>query len=127
LPVTVSLEYQRNLHAVSDRDTARSFRLDAGRAQQRGDWQFGWHFFDVEQESIMSALGESDWRAPSNVAQHRYAVNVMLHDQVQALFTWYRGRTLDTSAPGALLVPGLVPGRREPWANRLYFDVLYRF
>ena len=75
----------------------------------------------------MSALGESDWRAPSNVRQHRFAVAYMAHDHVQGLFTWYRGKTLDTSAPGALLVPGIAPGGREPWADRLYFDVLYRF
>ena len=128
LPVTVSLEYQRNLRAfASARDTAKSFRLDAGRAQRRGDWQFGWHLFDVEQESIMSALGESDWRAPSNVRQHRFGLAYMAHDRVQGIFTWYRGRTLDTNAPGALLVPGISAGNREPWANRLYFDVLYRF
>ncbi len=128
LPVTAAIEFQRNLRAVSDAsDTATSFRLDAGRAQQRGDWLFGWHFFNVEQESIMSALGESDWRAPGNVRQHRFAVNFMLHDHVQGLFTLYRGRTLDTSVPGAVLVPGISAGAREPWANRFYFDVLYRF
>ena len=128
VPVTASLEYHRNLGAsASTRDTATSFRLDAGRAQQRGNWLFGWHFFNVEQESIMSALGESDWRAPSNVRQHRFALAYMPHDRVQGLFTWYRGRTLDTNAPGALLVPGIAAGNREPWANRLYFDVLYRF
>jgi hypothetical protein len=128
LPVTLSFEYHRNLRAVTDaRDTATSFRLDAGRAQQRGDWLFGWHFFNVEQESIMSALGESDWRAPGNVRQHRFAAAFMLHDRVQGLFTWYRGRTLDTGAPGAVLVPGISAGNREPWANRLYFDVLYRY
>ena len=127
LPVTLTLEYQRNLRAVTASDTAKSFRLDAGRAQQRGDWLLGWHLFNVEQESIMSALGESDWRSPSNVRQHRFAVAYMAHDHVQALFTWYRGKTLDTNAPGALLVPGISAGSREPWANRLYLDVMYRF
>ena len=128
MPVTAAFEFQRNLRAVSDaRDSATSFRLDAGRAQQRGDWLFGWHFFNVEQESNMSALGESDWRAPGNVRQHRFAVNFMLADHVQGLFTLYRGRTLDTSVPGAVLVPGISAGRSEPWANRFYFDVLYRF
>jgi len=127
LPVVATVEWHRNLRAASARDTAASVRFDAGRPQRRGDWLFGWHVFRVEQEAIMSGFGESDWRAPSNVLQHRIASGVNLHDHVQALFTWYRGRTLDRDAPGALLVPNLRAGSRDPWANRFYFDLLYRY
>lgn len=125
--MTAAVEYQRNLRAVSDRDSAQSFRLDAGRQQRRGDWSLSWHAFRVEQDAIMSALGESDWRAPSNVVQHRFGVTRMVDDHVQALFTWYRGRTLDRALAGALFAPGLPAGRGDPWTNRLYFDVQYRF
>ncbi len=126
-PITTAVELQRNVRAASDRDTGMSFRIDAGRAQRTGDWQFGWHVFKLEQDAILSAFGESDWRAPTNVLQHRFIVTRMLHPRVQALVTWYRGRTLDTSIPGAVLIPGVLPGNREPWANRLYFDVGYRY
>ena len=127
LPVTATVEWHRNLRAATARDEAASFRLDAGRPQRRGDWLFGWHVFRVEQEAIMSGFGESDWRAPSNVVQHRFATAVNLHDRVQALLTWYRGRTLDRDVTGAVLVPNLRSGARDPWANRLYFDLLYRY
>jgi hypothetical protein len=127
LPVMATVEYQRNLLAVSGRDTGTSLRLDVGRQQKPGDWGFGWHVFRVEQEAIASALGESDWRAPSNVLQQRMAVTRTVQDHVQLLFTWYRGRTLDRTLAGAVLVPRLPVGRIEPWANRMYFDLLYRF
>ena len=126
LPVTVGVEYQRNLRAASDRDTALSLRLDAGRAQQQGDWDFGWHIFRVEQDAILAGLGESDWRAPSNVLQHRFAVDRMVHPNVQLSFTLYRGRTLDRNLPGALLAPNLPSTLRDPWTNRVYLDVTYR-
>ena len=126
-PATVALEYQRNLRAVSDRNTAFSFRFDAGRAQRRGDWDFGWHVFRVEQDAILAGLGESDWRAPSNVLQQRYAVNRMMHPNVQLSFTLYRGRTLDRRLPGALFPAGLPPALRDPWTNRVYLDVTYRY
>ena len=126
-PVTAAIEFQRNVRAATDRDAGLSFRVDTGRAERAGDWQFGWHVFKLEQDAILSAFGESDWRAPSNVLQHRFLVTRMLHPRVQALVTWYRGRTLDTSLPGAVLIPGVLPGNREPWANRLYFDVGYRY
>lgn len=126
-PVTVGVEYQHNLDAATDRDTAFSVRLDAGRAQRRGDWNVGWHVFRVEQDAILAGLGESDWRAPSNVLQERYGVDWMVHSNVQLSFTLYRGRTLDPTLPGALLAPGLPPGRRDPWVNRIYLDVTYRY
>jgi hypothetical protein len=127
MPVTAAAEYQHNLQAVGGAGTATSLRVDVGRRQQRGDWGFGWHVFRSEQDAIISALGESDWRAPSNVSQHRIAVNRMFHPNVQGAFTWYRGRTLDQSLRGALVIPGLPAGAREPWMNRIYLDVIYRF
>lgn len=127
IPVTVGLEYQRNVRAATNRDTGLSLRLDAGRAERRGDWDFGWHLFRVEQDAILAGLGESDWRAPSNVMQHRFAVDRMVHSNVQLSFTLYRGRTLDRSLPGALFAPNLPAGRRDPWTNRLYLDITYRY
>ena len=127
LPLTVTLEWQRNVKAATTRDSAASFRAEAGRQVRRGDWFASWHVFRVEQDAIVSALGESDWRAPSNVLQHRFGLVYTAQEHVQTLFTWYRGRTLDTGVADAVVVPGLRPGAREPWANRLYFDVVYRF
>ena len=127
LPVIIGAEYQRNLRAASTRDTAVSFRIDAGRAQRQGDWDFGWHVFRVEQDAILAGLGESDWRAPSNVMQHRFAVDRLVRPNVQLSFTLYRGRTLDRNLPGALIAPSLPSTLRDPWMNRMYFDVTYRY
>jgi hypothetical protein len=127
LPVTVGVEYQHNLRAATERDKGVSIRFDAGRAQRTGDWNFGWHLFRVEQDAILAGLGESDWRAPSNVLQHRFAVDRMVHPNVQLSFTLYRGRTLDRTLPGALLAPGLPASLGDPWMNRMYLDVTYRY
>jgi hypothetical protein len=127
LPVTAAFEYQHNLRAASTRDTAWSLRFDAGRAQRHGDWDFGWHIFRVEQDATLAGLGESDWRAPTNVLQNRYGVDWMVRNNVQLSFTLYSGRTLDSSLSGALLAPSLPAGRRDPWTNRMYFDVTYRY
>jgi hypothetical protein len=126
-PVTVALESQRNLEAASSLDSAKSFRVDLGRAQQRGDWGLSWHIFRVEQDAILASFGESDWRAPSNVLQQRFEVNRMVNRNVQLGITLYRGRTLDGTLPGALLAPNLTPTLSDPWMNRLYFDVTYRY
>ena len=127
LPIIFGFEYQKNLEAANDRDKGLSFRVDAGRAQRRGDWDGGWHVFRVEQDAILAGLGESDWRAPSNVLQHRFALNRMMNENVQLGFTLYRGRTLDPTLRGALTAPNFVPGIREPWMNRAYFDITYRY
>ncbi len=127
MPVTATIELHRNVKAATDRDTAVSLRIDGGRLQRPRDWGFGWHVFHVEQDAIVSALGESDWRAPSNVLQHRFAFSFVAQAHLRTHVTWYRGRTLDTALPGALRVPSADPGSRDPWANRLYFDVQYLF
>ena len=126
-PVAAAFEYQHNLRAASDRDTAWSVRFDAGRAQQRGDWDVSWHFFRVEQDANLAGFGESDWRAPTNVIQQRFGVDRMLNANVQLSFTLYRGRTLDRLLPGALFPTGLPAGLNDPWTNRMYFDVTYRY
>ena len=127
LPVNAAIELHRNMRAISNLDGARSLRLDVGRQTNAHEWAFSYHVFRVEQDAIVSAMGESDWRTPSNVLQHRFGVNVMLQDHLQALFTWYRGRTLASGLPGAVLIPGWSAGRTEPYADRVYFDLAYRF
>ena len=126
-PITGAVELHRNTRAISDRNSAESIRVDVGRQQKGGDWAFGWHTFRVEQDAIVSAMGESDWRTPSNVLQHRLGVIYTMQEHFQALFTLYRGRTLDSRLPGAVLIPGWTPGLTEPYANRFYFDLNYRF
>jgi hypothetical protein len=126
-PVVIGLEFQHNLEAAATLDSAKSFRIDVGRAQQRGDWVLSWHIFRVEQDAILAAFGESDWRAPSNVLQQRFEVNRMVSPNVQLGVTLYRGRTLDSTLPGALLAPNLTPSLSDPWMNRFYFDVTYRY
>ena len=54
-----------------------------------------------------------------------FALNLSVHSYL--VLAYSDADKMDTSAPGALLVPGISAGNREPWANRLYFDVLYRF
>ena len=73
------------------------------------------------------SFGESDWRAPSNVLQQRFEVNRLVTPNVQLGATLYRGRTLDSTLPGALLVPGRAPALGDPWMNRFYWDVTYRY
>ncbi len=127
MPITAAFEYQRNLRAASSRDSGVSLRVEMGRREKRGDWGFGWHVFRVEQDAILSAFGESDWRAPSNVIQHRFSLTRMVHPNVMLGWTWYRGRTLDLTLSNAVLAPGLKAGQRDPWTNRMYLDAIYRF
>jgi|GEM_PF-6046094 len=126
-PLTVAFELQRNLGAVSSRNTAKSVRVDLGRSQQPDDWFVSWHWFRSEQDAILSALGESDWRGPSNVEQQRFEVNHMITPNVQLGVTLYRGRTLDSALPGSLLPPGRVRALGDTLINRMYWDVSYRF
>ncbi len=36
-------------------------------------------------------------------------------------------RTLEATLLGALVAPGLSAGLRDPWVNRVYLDITYRY
>ena len=93
-----------------------------------------------EQDATIASFNESDQRAPSNILQHRFYALWRIRQNTTASFTWWHGRTLDPFLQNAVLAPGmkvsttpgtgiLVPGTgaKEPWLNRLQFDLIYTF
>ena len=108
---------------------SHTYLIDASVGQQknRGDMQFGYAWLRQEQDAVIATFAESDQRAPTNILQHRiYALWKILQNTV-AGFTWWHGRTLNSSLLNAALATGVKPGQVEPWLNRLQFDLIYTF
>lgn len=122
-----------------------------GQQRNRGDVQFGYAFLRQEQDSTIASFTESDQRAPTNIVQHRIYALWRIRQNTTASFTWWHGRTLDPFLQNAALATGLKaandesgvaglvcgnaslcntlpqPLRREPWLDRLQFDLIYTF
>ena len=84
LPFNLMAEFEQNLNAhanpfdaagnVTDlgkQDKAYGFDASLGQALKKGDIQFGYSWWRIEQDAIIASFGESDQRAPSNILQNR--------------------------------------------------------
>jgi hypothetical protein len=130
----VTAEYQQNLRArlnvgmaPSVQDKAYWFEINLGQQRQKHDFQFGYSWWRIEQDAVISQFNESEQRAPTNVLQNRIYVNWLVNQNVTASFTDWIGRTLNRNLQNAFLAPGLPNNMNDPYVNRLQFDLIYKF
>jgi Putative porin len=140
-PLNLVLEFERNLKAASHPlDSAGAViaslgaqnqgylaEVSLGRSKNKGDLQFGYSYWRLEQDAILASWAESDERAPTNVLQQRIYAQWRPQQRVTAQYTLWFGRTLNSSLEHAVLGGGVSPGQVEPVLRRQQFDVAYSF
>ena len=128
-------EYEKNLRArpntgalyAGNQDTMYMIAFSMGRQTERHDLQVGYDYANVDQDAVISQFNESDMRAPTNVIQNRFFATWLVARNVSAGLTWWIGHTKDRNLQNAALAPGLPAGMKDPWLNRLQFDLIYKF
>lgn len=88
-----------------------------GRAQEKGDFRFGYTFIRIEREAVVSAFNFSDLRQATNVANHRVEAYYQAYKNISLGFTGLIGRQLLTATSPT----------PERWLKRFQFDVIYKF
>lgn len=126
-PVTVVGEYLDNLRARNSQGQAGYFDIAVGQTRNKNDIQFGYSFARIEQDAVISQFNESDYRAGTNVAQHRTFFNWAVAPNTVASYTLFVGRTLDTRLQNAARLSGIAVGQQEPFLKRMQMDIVYRF
>jgi hypothetical protein len=63
-PVRFVLDYDYNPRAYSDQNSGILSEVSIGRLQKTHDFQFGYGFARVEQDAVIAAFAESEFRAP---------------------------------------------------------------
>ncbi len=126
-PARLLLNFVDNPRAASDQRHGFWGEAQLGRLQNRNDVQVAYNFARIEQDAVLAAFNESEMRAPTNVLQHRLALQRLAQKNTTASFTGWIGRTLDRSLQNAALPAGLAPDRKEPYVKRLQFDLTYKF
>ena len=140
-PFNLVVQYEDNLKAAhhpldatgnvisSLGSQGKSYLVDAsfGQARGKGDMQFGYSYYRIEQDAIISSWAESDQRAPTNILQNKVYAAWRLHTQVTAQYTLWFGRTLNSNLEHAALATGVSPGQTEPQLRRQQFDLIYSF
>lgn len=126
-PVALIGEYEKNLRARVEGDTMYYFEGAIGQTRNKNDFLAGYSYAHIEQDAVISQFSESDYRAPTNVGNHRLFFNYALSSAVTANYTLFIGRTLDTSLQNAQRASGIAAGAREPWLKRMQIDLVYKF
>jgi hypothetical protein len=132
-PVAVVGEYEDNLRARNNQSSMYFGEFSIGQTRNKNDFQFGYSFAHIEQDAVISQFNESDYRAPTNVVQHRTFASWTLSPAVTATYTLFVGRTLNTALQNAVRTgipappPGATAWLEEPWLKRMQLDLVYRF
>ncbi len=119
-----------NVTNLGKQDKAYGFDSSFGQAVKKGDIQFGYSWWRIEQDAIIASFGESDQRAPSNILQNRIYGVWKPQKNTVAQYTMWFGRTLNSGLENnSALVNGTIKtaGTEEPTLKRQQFDLIYTF
>jgi hypothetical protein len=127
LPLRVQLDWVVNPRAATGENMGYYAEASLGRNQERNDMQFGYSFARVEQDAVIAAFNESEFRAPTNILQHRVFWSWLPQRNTTALVTYWLGRTLNSTLQNAAVPAGLPAGQRDPLYNKVQLDLIYKF
>ena len=101
--------------------------ISIGQQKNKNDLQFGYAWNRIEQDAVLAAFVESDQRTQTNVLQNRIYALWRLRSNTTASYTYWFGRTLNTSLQNATKSTGVAPGQEDARLNRMQFDLIYSF
>lgn len=126
-PWKVTLDYVNNPRAATNANHGYWIETALGQTKEKGDFQIGYTFARVEQDAIIAAFGESDFRAATNVLQNRILANYQVARNTTLGYTLWLGRTLNRKLPNSAAPTGLPAGQTDPNLTRMQFDIVYKF
>ena len=107
----------------------KAYKIDVSIGQQKNknDIQVGYAWNRIEQDAVLASFVESDQRTQTNVVQNRIYGLWRIRSNTTASYTYWFGRTLNTSLQNATRSPGVAPGQEDARLNRMQFDLIYTF
>ena len=98
-----------------------------GQQKNKNDIQVGYAWNRIEQDAVLAQFVESDQRTQTNVLQNRIYGLWRVRSNTTASYTYWFGRTLNTSLQNATKSTGVAAGQEDARLNRMQFDLIYSF
>ncbi|HMJ21932.1 MAG TPA: putative porin [Terriglobales bacterium] len=98
-----------------------------GQQRNKNDIQVGYAWNRIEQDAVLAPFVESDQRTQTNVLQNRIYGLWRVRSNTTAAYTYWFGRTLNTSLQNATRSTGVAAGQQDARLNRMQFDLIYTF
>jgi hypothetical protein len=107
----------------------KAYMLDVSLGQQKNknDIQVGYAWNRIAQDAVLASFVESDQRTQTNVIQNRIYGLWRVRSNTTASYTYWFGRTLNTSLQNATKSAGVAAGQEDARLNRMQFDLIYTF
>lgn len=125
-PVRLTLDFVNNTRAADERSGYWA-ELALGRTQEKGDWQLGYTLIRIERDAIIGAFNFDDLRSGTNVLNHRFKVDHLVHKNITLEYTLLVGRLFNPHENLNLVPAAFQPQARDPFLLRMQFDVIYKF
>ena len=101
--------------------------ISIGQQKTKNDIQVGYAWNRIAQDAVIAQFVESDQRTQTNVVQNRIYGLWRVRSNTTASYTYWFGRTLNTSLQNASRSTGVTPGQEDARLNRMQFDLIYSF
>jgi hypothetical protein len=101
--------------------------VSIGQQKNKNDIQVGYAWNRIAQDAVLAPFVESDQRTQTNVLQNRIYGLWRLRSNTTASYTYWFGRTLNTSLQNGTRSTGVAAGQEDARLNRMQFDLIYSF
>ena len=90
LPATVFLDYVQNTDSDADEDTGYAAGFSLGKAKNRGDWEIGYMYEDLEADAVYGTLSDSDFGGGgTDVKGHKFKVGLGISKNTKIGLTYF--------------------------------------
>jgi Putative porin len=112
-PLDAGLDFVDNTRAASGQRSGYLAEVNLGRTSNPKDYKFGYLYYHIEKDAVISAFNFSDLRTATNVENHGFLFSYQLMKNVTSQWTYLLGKKLNDST--------------DHWLNRMQFDMIYKF
>jgi TolA-binding protein len=112
-PFLVGLDFVQNTQAATNQRKGYLAEASIGQEVNPKDVKFGYQYYRIEKDAVISAYNFSDLRTPTNVQNHVFFVGYQIMKNVSGEWTYLLGKKLNDPA--------------DNWLSRMQFDLVYKF
>ncbi|HSB54827.1 MAG TPA: putative porin, partial [Gemmatimonadales bacterium] len=134
-PFSAQFNFTHNTRAAAGEQDGWWAEAKFGATNAPKQTQFGFTWFRIERDAVVSAFNASDLRLGSNSEGQIVSITHKVRPDLTAGFTGWFGRVLDPTRTPSLVAPQFqtacktapFEGCRDPRMSRLQFDIIYSF
>jgi hypothetical protein len=112
-PFDVGFDFVQNTQAATDQRKGLMAEANFGQEVNPKDVKFGYKYYHIQKDAVISAFNFSDLRTPTNGENHVFFIGYQIIKNVSGEWTYLLGKRLNDPL--------------DKWLSRMQFDLVYKF